>query len=213
MNLSATLAALCIFNGLKISPVLASPSHRFTLPCGPVSPRFIQAEKYLAQAFPNETGPDRVALISEAVARFAPLEVFNGAMACASWIRGAVGTLQWSFNEAHRIRIPNAEDIDPAAWFEDLEGLVILYGECAFPNPTEREAQDIRLLRVLANKVMDKWDEEEGTADPESNQGYIQKLYAIANAMQERDQLLTSPSRIAKARKEKPLQPGQKYPF
>jgi len=213
MNLSATLAALCIFNGLKISPVLASPSHRFALPCGPISPRFTQAERYLSQAFPKDTGPDKAALIADAVARFAPLEVFNGAMAAAPWIRGAIGTLQWSFREAHGIAIPNAEDIDPASWFEDLEGLVILYGECAFPNPTEEQARDIRLLRKLANKVMDRWDEEEGTADPESNQGYIQKLYAIANAMQERDQLLTSVTRISNARKNKPLEPGQKYPF
>jgi len=197
MNTAATVAALCIFNGLGLSPVSASPSHRFKLAGPAVSPRFQQIERYMSRFFtPDSTGAD-----------FMPLEVFDGYMAFAPWIRGAVGTLQYSLKQEHDISVPDAHDLGPGDFFDDLEGLALLYIEHAAPKSPE-------LLRAVARKVESIWTEDEPTAtDPDSQQAYVQKLYAICHAMQERDQLLTSSPGIIRARNANPPKEGQKYPI
>jgi len=197
MNAAATVAALCIFNGLGLSPVNASPSHRFTLSGPAVSPRFEQIERYMNRYFNKASGaPD-----------YMPLEVFDGFMAFAPWLRGGIGTLQYSLQEAHGITVPDAHDIDPAMFFDDLEGLALLYIEHAKP-------QDWYFIKNLARNVEAMWTEDEDTAtDPKSQQFYIQRLYAICHAMQERDQLLSSAPSIIRARGANPPKEGQKYPI
>jgi hypothetical protein len=199
MNAAATVAALCIFNGLGLSPVNASPSHRFKLAGPAVSPRFEQIERYMNRYFP-EPG-------SASVKDYMPLEVFDGHMAFAPWLRGAVGTLQYSLKREHGITIPDAHGIDPARFFDDLEGLALLYIEHAKP-------QDWYFIKNLARNVEAMWTEDEETAtNPNSQQAYVQKLYAICHAMQERDQLLTSSPGIIRARNANPPKEGQKYPI
>jgi hypothetical protein len=197
-NIPATVAALCIFNGLRLSPVQVSPmAYRFKLPGTAVTPRFTQCERYLSRFFPGD---------GVMVDSYMPLEVFDGQMAVAAWIRAAVGTLQYSY-KSEGVIIPNAHDIDPHLWFDDLEGLAMLYNEHTDPDRPG-------VIKTLARMVETKWCEDDSTAyNKESNQHYIQTLYAQAGYMMERDQMLTSASGIIRARVTNPAKPGQKYPL
>jgi hypothetical protein len=200
-NVPATVAALCIFNGLRISPVMTAPQpYRYKLPCAPVSPRFVQCERYLSRFFEQRTGP------AVTIQDYMPLEVFNGQIAVAAWIRAAIGTLQYSFKQ-DGITIPDAHDIDPSLWFDDLVGFAMLYNDHAKPD-------EQYIIKSLASLVADRWEEDEHSAtNKESNQFYIQQLYGQAGGMMERDLFLTSASSIIRARTVHALPPGQRYPF
>jgi hypothetical protein len=137
-----------------------------------------------------------------------PLEVFNGNLAVAAWIRAAIGTLQYSY-KPEGVVIPNAHDIDPSFWFDDLEGLALLYNEYA---PHESPSYGY-FIKNLASAVQDRWEEDEHSATAGTHQHYIQNLYGQADYMRERDQFLTSASSIIRARTVHALPPGQKYPF
>lgn len=180
-NPNATLAALVIFNGYKLSPVLASPDHRLSHIGGRVHPRFEQCAAYCSRFF----GPDSTAL------DFAPYEQLGDTVAVAPWIRGAVGFLQHALNQSEGMDIPNCEDVNPEDWFADLHEMVITY-RLAVP----------AFGVTAAAKVQDLWEESEFVPrDRESHAYKVGNLYGLARAKQIDNELLTDPAAINKARK------------
>lgn len=183
-NIHATVAALCIFNGLGISPVQESPRpRRWKLAMPPVAPRFEQCERYLSRFFNDQsTGTD-----------YSPLEVFKDTMAVSAWIRAAVGHLQYSFKQ-DGISLPNPQDVHPSLWFSDLEGIALIFNEIANP---EQPAS----IYALASRVQDLWElDTSPTSHGETRRLYAQTLYGQFDYMKERDQLLISAPAIIRER-------------
>lgn len=179
MNTNATLAALCIFNGLKLSPIVASPVPGFTHIGPHVSPHFEQCRNYLNRFFDD----------SSTLEAFAPLESFGETMAAAPWIRGAVGILQYVLHGTAGLDIPDADMMDPAAWFEGLPDLVGVWNQ-------------YQSVSIDPIPVFNTWKQpvkEPGkrfTARPQ----YLTELYAKARALQAQDAFLVNPQAIARAR-------------
>lgn len=178
---NATLAALVIFNGYKLSPVLASPDHRLSHIGGQVHPRFEQCAAYCSRFF----GPDSTA------ADFAPYESLGDAVAVAPWIRGAVGFLQHALNQSEGMDIPNCEDVNPEDWFADLHEMVITY-RLAVP----------AFGVTAAAKVQEMWEEPEFIPSYADSRPYmVARLYGRVRGLQILNELLTDPQDVAKARK------------
>lgn len=191
---AATLAALCIFNGLGLSPVFASPHSRFALAGSPISPRFTQCRNYLSRFFSSEG----------TVENFNPLEVFKGCAAPAQWIRGAVGTLQHSLYAEHGIDVPDAADVDPAAWFADLDEIAGLL----------LSVESGAVSREMVEAVIDAWQEPEIIPKrTDSRAAYLTRLYAEARALQASGAFLTNAPAISRARQTHKLPEGQTFPI
>jgi len=194
-NPAATLAALCIFNGLNLSPVFASPDSRYQLAGAPLSPRFVQCRNYLSRFFhPSQPSPED----------FAPLEVFNGAVAAAQWIRGAVGTLQHSLYAEHRIDVPDAAGVDPAAWFDELDAIAALL-LAVEPDAISHE---------LIESVMDAWQEPDIIPKYEdSRASFLSRYYAQARRLRDAGQMMTNAQTISRARTLFKLPEGRNLPI
>jgi hypothetical protein len=194
-NQNATLAALCVFNGLKLSPVVASPDPRFALLGDSIHPRFNQCANYLTRFFtPSST-----------VEAFCPLEVFNGALAIAPWLRGAVGMLQHTLNLSDGIDVPDVDNLDPAIWFEDLHEIVVMYRLHSAP---------LTLGVTAAVKVQEHWEAPDFVpVHRDSRAYYLASLYAQARAVRDSDAFLVSAPAIARARQSKRPADGQRLPF
>lgn len=179
---AATLAALCVFNGLRLSPVFASPDSRLTLAGSPLSPRFIQCRNYLSRFFGPDSTPED----------FSPLEFLAGGVAVSQWLRGAVGTLQHSLYIEHGIDVPDVASIDPAAWFDELDTIAGLLRD------VEPEAPSHEMVEGL----LGFWGEPDLIpVHPDSRAAYLAQVYMEARALQDAGTLLTSAAAIAKARR------------
>lgn len=176
---AATIAALCIFNGLQLSPVHAPIAPYLRLLGSPVSPRFEQCRNYLSRFFNDGSVTDA----------FNPVEVFNGKMAAAPWIRGAVGMLQYTLLQ-EGVDVPDADAVDPAAWFENLVEFAGPFG-------------DVEPLSIAdVYKVFDAWAEKDTLpCYPESRGYFLSRLYGQARELQSQDEFLVTVSAITRARK------------
>jgi len=176
-----TLAALAIFNGLRLSPVYASPSPALALLGPSIAPRFNQVRNYLTRFFTD----------AATVHDFCPVEELGEKMAAAQWVRGAVGVLQHALYEEYDMDIPDASDIDPAIWFNGLVDMVELF-RAAEPDTVDRSH--------LAD-VINAWhDPGEVERFPGSRNAYLYDLYMKARELQAQGLFLTSVPSIAKAR-------------
>jgi hypothetical protein len=188
-----TIAALAIFNGLKLAPFHVSPDPDLTLVGVTVAPKFVQCRNYMARFFTEESGPEA----------FNPLEIFDGALAASQWVRGGVGIMQYALFTESDMDIPDAASIDPAAWFEGLEHMADLW----------RGAGQEVDPEMLA-KVTEAWQERDAAPGPNgSRAGYLARLYGQARELQAGDALLVGIKPIAAARLNHPPAEGQTVPF
>lgn len=189
----ATLAALALFNGLHLSPIYASPDPRLTHIGENVTPKFVQLQRYMARFFTEKSTPED----------FNPLEIFNGALASAQWIRGGAGVLQYALFNEYGIDTPNDSAIDPAAWFRGLDRMADLWRKAGQRMPPE-----------LVLNVLERWQERPGASETdEGRAGYLARLYAQARGLQTDEGFLTTVPTITRARVSRPLAEGQTLPF
>lgn len=177
----ATLAALCIFNGLRLSPLFGSPIPGLCLAGPKVAPRFDQCRNYLSRFFNADSTADD----------YAPLEVFsNGTVAAAQWIRGAVGIMQYALYSEFGIDVPDATDIDPAAWFDDLDRLAYAFHEAEDSVPSE-----------AVERLLEAWQEPDIIPKHEdSRQSFLSAYYGQARDLQTTGAFLTTVPAITRAR-------------
>lgn len=177
----ATLAALAIFNGLGLSPLFGSPIEGLRLAGPRIAPRFNQCRNYLSRFFNADSTADD----------YAPLEQFpNGTIAAAQWIRGAVGIMQYALYSEYGIDVPDATDIDPAAWFQDLDILAYRFHEAEDSIPSE-----------AVEKLLEAWQEPDVTPKHEdSRQFFLSAYYGQARGLQTQGAFLTAAPAIARAR-------------
>jgi len=176
-----TLAALAIFNGLRLSPVYASPSPALALLGPPIAPRFNQVRNYLTRFFTD----------ASTVHDFNPVEELGEKMAAAQWVRGAVGVLQHALFEEYKMDVPDASDIDPAIWFNGLVDMVELF-RAAEPDTVDRSH--------LADVIHAWHDPGEAERFPGSRDAYLHDLYSHARELQAQGLFLTTVPSISRAR-------------
>lgn len=189
----ATLAALAIFNGLRLAPFHVSPVPELRHIGAVVAPKFEQCRNYMARFF----------TVSSTAEAFNPLEVFDGALAASQWVRGGIGIMQYALFTEHGIDVSDAGSIDPASWFEGLESMADLWRGIGEEMPPE-----------LVAKVTEAWQERDTGAKPNgSRAGYLARLYGQARELQAADAFLTTIPTITRARATRPLTDGQTLPF
>jgi len=173
------LAALCIFNGLKLAPIHTSPLPELRMIGNPECKHFRQVTNYLSRFFKDKVDPQD----------YCPIETLGDRMAAAPWIRGGLGVLQ----HLTPLDIPDADTIDPAIWFNELDRLVALY--C-------RDMPCPHYTIDRARCIMDAWQEPDFVpVHKDSRQYYVAELYAKARTLQSEDAFISLPSAIARARK------------
>lgn len=176
----STLAALAIFNGLRLSPLYASPSPTLALLGPRIAPRFNQTRNYLTRFFSERA----------TVHDFNPVEELGEKMAAAQWVRGAVGVLQHALYEEFAMDVPDASDMDPAIWFDGLADMVKLFSE----------VEDDTVLPEHLAAVLDGWKQPKEAGFPGSRDHYLSALYDHARSLQADGTFLSTVPAIARAR-------------